>query len=104
MCVCARARVCVCVRERMHVCVHTPCCACVYEFDSVCVCACMCVCVLMYSTSMWCVCVCDDYVTDVFVCSGLLVVNVTWRDKTYVGALLDATKNEWAPPRSVLNE
>ena len=30
---------------------------------------------------------------------GVLVVNVTWRDKTYVGTLLDATKHEWAPPR-----
>ncbi|XP_052102696.1 zinc finger protein 608-like isoform X2 [Mytilus californianus] len=31
--------------------------------------------------------------------NGVLVVNVTWRDKTYVGTLLDATKHEWAPPR-----
>ena len=30
---------------------------------------------------------------------GVLVVNVTWRGKTFVGTLLDATKNEWAPPR-----
>jgi hypothetical protein len=34
-----------------------------------------------------------------FVLVGVLVVNVTWRDKTYVGTLLDATKHEWAPPR-----
>lgn len=31
--------------------------------------------------------------------SGILVVNVTWREKTYVGTLMDITKNEWAPPR-----
>ena len=31
--------------------------------------------------------------------SGVLVVNVTWRGKTYVGTLLDATKQEWAAPR-----
>ena len=29
----------------------------------------------------------------------MLVVNVTWRGKTYVGTLLDCTKNDWAPPR-----
>lgn len=40
---------------------------------------------------------CNDYVY--FVLVGVLVVNVTWRDKTYVGTLLDATKHEWAPPR-----
>lgn len=27
--------------------------------------------------------------------SGVLVVNVSWRGKTYVGTLLDATKQEW---------
>ncbi|UYV71260.1 ZNF608 [Cordylochernes scorpioides] len=32
-------------------------------------------------------------------CSGVLVVNVTWRGKTYVGTLLDCTKHDWAPPR-----
>ncbi len=32
--------------------------------------------------------------------SGVLVVNVTWRGKTYVGTLLDATKQEWTAPRS----
>jgi hypothetical protein len=31
--------------------------------------------------------------------SGVLVVNVTWRGKTYVGTLLDATKQEWTAPR-----
>ncbi|XP_050400007.1 zinc finger protein 608 isoform X2 [Patella vulgata] len=31
--------------------------------------------------------------------NGVLVVNVTWRGKTYVGTLLDATKHDWAPPR-----
>ncbi|CAL8086550.1 unnamed protein product [Orchesella dallaii] len=31
--------------------------------------------------------------------SGVLVVNVTWRGKTYVGTLIDCTKNDWAPPR-----
>ncbi|XP_053329878.1 zinc finger protein 608 isoform X2 [Spea bombifrons] len=30
---------------------------------------------------------------------GVLVVNVTWRNKTYVGTLLDCTKHDWAPPR-----
>ncbi|OQR74645.1 zinc finger-like, partial [Tropilaelaps mercedesae] len=30
---------------------------------------------------------------------GVLVVNVTWRGKTYVGTLLDATRHDWAPPR-----
>ena len=35
--------------------------------------------------------------------NGLLVINVTWRGKTYVGSLLDSTKhvNQWAPPRLV---
>ncbi|ESN98164.1 hypothetical protein HELRODRAFT_84919 [Helobdella robusta] len=31
--------------------------------------------------------------------TGLLVVNVTWRGKTYVGTLMDATRHHWAPPR-----
>lgn len=31
--------------------------------------------------------------------AGVLVVNVTWRNKTYVGTLLDCTKHDWAPPR-----
>ena len=65
----------------------------------------MCDIVRVYSTAMGDggLRVCFGTVRDLcFVCSGLLVVNVTWRDKTYVGALLDATKNEWAPPRSVL--
>ena len=32
---------------------------------------------------------------------GVLVINVTWRGKTYVGTLLDSTRhvNQWAPPR-----
>lgn len=34
-----------------------------------------------------------------FVLPGVLVVNVTWRGKTYVGTLLDATRHDWAPPR-----
>lgn len=29
----------------------------------------------------------------------MLVVNVTWRGKTYVGTLLDCTRHDWAPPR-----
>ncbi|CAF0815063.1 unnamed protein product [Adineta ricciae] len=29
----------------------------------------------------------------------VLVVNVTWRGKTYVGTLLDSTKQDWACPR-----
>lgn len=32
---------------------------------------------------------------------GVLVVNVTWRGKTYVGTLLDCTQHDWAPPRWV---
>ena len=34
---------------------------------------------------------------------GVLVINVTWRGKTYVGTLLDSTRhvNQWAPPRYV---
>lgn len=31
--------------------------------------------------------------------SGMLVVNVQWRGKTYIGTLLDTTKYAWAPPR-----
>lgn len=34
---------------------------------------------------------------------GVLVVNVTWRGKTYVGTLLDCTKHDWAPPRYALH-
>uniref|UniRef100_A0A8C4RSY7 Zinc finger protein 608 n=1 Tax=Erpetoichthys calabaricus TaxID=27687 RepID=A0A8C4RSY7_ERPCA len=34
-----------------------------------------------------------------FLYAGVLVVNVTWRNKTYVGTLLDCTKHDWAPPR-----
>lgn len=30
---------------------------------------------------------------------GVLVVNVTWRGKTYVGTLLDVAKHDWAAPR-----
>ncbi|CAF0756346.1 unnamed protein product [Didymodactylos carnosus] len=30
---------------------------------------------------------------------GVLVINVTWRGKTYVGALLNTTEQSWAPPR-----
>lgn len=30
---------------------------------------------------------------------GVLVVNVTWREKSYVGTLLDCTRHDWAPPR-----
>jgi len=30
-------------------------------------------------------------------------VNVTWRGKTYVGTLLDATRHDWAPPRWVIH-
>ena len=47
-------------------------------------------------------CVVDHYdIHVIFGCvvSGVLVVNVTWRGKTYVGTLLDATKHDWAPPR-----
>lgn len=29
---------------------------------------------------------------------GVLVVNVTWRGKSYVGTLLDASKHDWGPP------
>ncbi|MGH0134003.1 UNVERIFIED_CONTAM: hypothetical protein FKN15_053773 [Acipenser sinensis] len=34
-----------------------------------------------------------------FLPPGMLVVNVTWRNKTYVGTLLDCTRHDWAPPR-----
>ena len=37
-------------------------------------------------------------ITGMPLVSGLRVINVTWRGKTYVGTLLDATKHEWAPP------
>lgn len=30
---------------------------------------------------------------------GMLVVNVTWRNRSYVGTLLDASRHDWAPPR-----
>ncbi|CAF1245174.1 unnamed protein product [Adineta steineri] len=33
--------------------------------------------------------------------SGVLVVNVTWRGKTYVGTLLDSTQQDWACPRLI---
>ncbi|KHJ47356.1 hypothetical protein D918_02216 [Trichuris suis] len=32
---------------------------------------------------------------------GILVVNVTWRGKSYVGTLLDLTQYNWSPPRQV---
>ena len=37
-------------------------------------------------------------------CAGVLVVNVTWRGKTYVGTLLDCTRhtNQWSAPRFVI--
>ena len=35
----------------------------------------------------------------VFCFPGVLVVNVTWKGKTYMGTLLDATKFDWSPPR-----
>ncbi|CAF4689340.1 unnamed protein product, partial [Rotaria magnacalcarata] len=31
----------------------------------------------------------------------VLVVNITWRGKTYVGALMNTTEQNWAPPRYV---
>ena len=33
--------------------------------------------------------------------SGVLVVNITWRGKTYVGTLLDCARhtNQWSAPR-----
>ena len=30
---------------------------------------------------------------------GILVVNVTWRGKTFVGTLMDSTRLQWASPR-----
>ena len=41
-----------------------------------------------------------------FLFAGVLVINVTWRGKTYVGTLLDSTRhvNQWAPPRYVLDK
>ena len=29
---------------------------------------------------------------------GVLVLNVTWKGKTFLGALMDSTNNQWAPP------
>ena len=34
---------------------------------------------------------------------GVLLVNVTWRGKSYAGMLLDCTQHGWAPPRWDLN-
>ena len=34
----------------------------------------------------------------------MLVVNVTWRNKTYIGTLLDSTKYTWSAPRMIDNE
>ena len=31
--------------------------------------------------------------------TGMLVVNVNWRSKSYVGTLLDCSRYDWAPPR-----
>jgi hypothetical protein len=30
---------------------------------------------------------------------GVLILNVTWRGKTFVGSLIDTNKVGWAPPR-----
>lgn len=30
---------------------------------------------------------------------GVLILNVSWRGKTFVGSLIDAAKTSWAPPR-----
>lgn len=30
---------------------------------------------------------------------GMLVVNVTWRNRSYIGTLLDSSRHDWAPPR-----
>lgn len=30
---------------------------------------------------------------------GVLIVNVSWRGRTFVGSLIDAEKTSWAPPR-----
>jgi hypothetical protein len=30
---------------------------------------------------------------------GILIVNVTWKGKSYVGSLIDANRADWAPPR-----
>ncbi|CAG5098424.1 Oidioi.mRNA.OKI2018_I69.XSR.g15655.t1.cds [Oikopleura dioica] len=30
---------------------------------------------------------------------GMVVVNVTWRNRSYIGTLLDSSKHDWAPPR-----
>ena len=30
---------------------------------------------------------------------GVLILNVTWRGKSFVGTLLDSTQSTWAPPR-----
>ena len=43
----------------------------------------------------------EAYLKIWFCFVGLLVVNVSWRGRTYVGTLLDATKHDLAPPRYV---
>jgi hypothetical protein len=30
---------------------------------------------------------------------GVLILNVAWRGKNYVGSLIDTSKSSWAPPR-----
>ena len=37
--------------------------------------------------------------------AGVLVVNITWRGKTYVGTLLDCARhtNQWSAPRYHIN-
>uniref|UniRef100_A0A8B9GXX1 Zinc finger protein 609a n=1 Tax=Astyanax mexicanus TaxID=7994 RepID=A0A8B9GXX1_ASTMX len=42
---------------------------------------------------------CSPNTTPILPLQSMLVVNVTWRNKTYVGTLLDCTRHDWAPPR-----
>jgi hypothetical protein len=42
---------------------------------------------------------CANNQTSLIFYIGVLVVNITWRGKTYVGTLLDCTRHDWAPPR-----
>ena len=44
---------------------------------------------------------CGDLYYNNIAVAGVLVVNITWRGKTYVGTLLDCARhtNQWSAPR-----
>ena len=33
--------------------------------------------------------------------TGVLIVSVQWRNKTFSGSLIDMNQHEWAPPRYI---